>query len=76
MGRDVFGAFTLLVVVNGQDVTVTCSVCGIIRDSTVDRSAATDAAGRMHIESHIRSISATGEAHKAGWTVKPPFPLD
>jgi hypothetical protein len=70
MVRSVFGAFTLLIVVNGQDVQVTCSVCGLIRDATVDRSQATDAAGRMHIESHIRSISSTGEAHIAGWRVR------
>jgi len=76
MGRPMFGAFTLLVVIDGQDVKVSCSVCGLIRDSTVDRSAATDAAGRAHIESHIRSISATGVPHIAGWRAQPARDID
>lgn len=71
MGKPMFGAFTLLVIVDGQDVTVSCSVCGPIRDATVDRSQATDAAMRMHIESHIRSISETGTPHIAGWRAQP-----
>lgn len=71
MGRSMFGAFTMLVVVDGQDVTVSCSCCGVIRDATVDRSEATDAAMRMHIESHIRSISATGSPLIAGWRAQP-----
>lgn len=70
MGTQLFGAFTLLVVVNGQDVTVTCSSCGVIRTSIVDRSTATDAALRTHIESHIISLSETGVVHLAGWRVR------
>jgi uncharacterized Zn finger protein len=57
MGHDVFGAFTLLVIVNGQDVTVQCSVCGQINASTVDRAERLEARMRVHISSHIHFIS-------------------
>lgn len=57
MGNPVFGAFTLLVVVNGQDVKIQCSICGTIRDDTVDRSDATEAAMTLHIASHIHFIA-------------------
>jgi len=57
MGKPVFGAFTLLIVVNGQDITISCSVCGTVRESTVDRAEATEASARLHIASHIRQIA-------------------
>lgn len=57
MGQSVFGAFTLLVVVNGQDVRVQCSICGTIRDDVVDRADATEAALQLHIASHIHFIA-------------------
>lgn len=57
MGHPTFGAFTLLVIVNGQDVGVTCSLCGEVRSSTVDRSESTEAAVQLHIATHIRNIS-------------------
>jgi len=57
----VYGAFTLLVVVNGQDVRVQCSMCGLIREATVDRSESTEAAMRLHIASHIHFITKRSE---------------
>jgi hypothetical protein len=57
MGTDIFGAFTLLVVVNGQDVVLTCSQCGVIRRDTVDRRMRVDAATEAHVAFHIQSIS-------------------
>jgi len=57
MGETVFGAFTLLVVVNGQDVRIQCSICGTIRDDTVDRAEAAEAAISLHVASHIHFIA-------------------
>jgi hypothetical protein len=57
MGKPVYGAFTLLVVVNGQDVRVQCSQCGTIRRDTVDRANRSEAAMQLHIASHIQFIS-------------------
>jgi len=57
MGKPVFGAFSMLVVVTGQDVRVSCSICGVIRDDTVDRGVSTEAAMQLHIASHIHFIA-------------------
>jgi hypothetical protein len=69
----VYGAFTLLVVVNGQDVRVQCSMCGLIRESVVDRSEGTEAAMRAHIASHIHYISKRAAHYNP---VRQPQPFD
>lgn len=56
MGDHIYGAFTLLIVVNGQDTTVTCSLCGVIREGTVNRAANDEAVAEIHIASHIQKI--------------------
>jgi hypothetical protein len=73
MVNKVYGAFTLLIVVNGQDVRVQCSLCGTIRRDTVDRSVATEAALQLHISSHIHYISQRSETYNP---VRPPIQED
>lgn len=69
MEKSVFGAFTLLLVVNGQDIVVTCSLCGVVRRDTVDRRMRVDAATEAHIAFHIQSIAE-------GYPDRSPFSSD
>lgn len=73
MGKLVYGAFTLLVVVNGQDVRVTCSMCGHIRSATVDRANTTEAMMLTHIANHIHWISERNDHYNP---VRPPQQTD
>lgn len=58
----VFGAFGLVIVVNGQDVAYSCTVCGPIGTSTLDRIEEPAVYLTRHISSHVRAISVIGEA--------------
>jgi hypothetical protein len=71
MGKSIYGAFTLLVVVNGQDVRIQCSMCGTIRSDTVDRAGRTEAAMQLHIERHIHYIAERDRAYNP---VRPEIP--